>query len=99
MRDRPPTGRDGRDRKGTYRTRIEIESAEFGPELLRVVASVDNTSLSDLPILSDSLDPDAIAAVLASAQTPVSITFMYHDYRVTVSTDGGISLKALETPV
>ena len=45
----------------------------------------------DLPVLADSIDPDALEAVLESA-SDVSVTFQYDTNRVTVSSDGDVEI-------
>lgn len=89
--------REGLELHNAYHTRIDVGGTnEVVPALLRVIASVDETAPTELPILYDSIDPDGLEKVLASSHAPLSITFQYHRYCVTVANDGAVTLQNLK---
>lgn len=58
------------------------------------IASAEDVSPPNVPVpLYDSVDPDALDALVSSADD-VSVTFSYFGYQVTVDGDGDVSLEA-----
>jgi len=58
--------------------------------VVRRVARETGADTAELPPLYDSIDPDALDAVVESAAT-TSVTFTYAGYDVTVDADGTVS--------
>ena len=62
------------------------------------VAAAADRDPTDLDLLGDAVDPDALNALVEPA-TPappkqLRVTFAYHDYTVTVAQDGRVTLCA-----
>lgn len=61
----------------------------------RKVAAMKNIPVRDLPALADSIDPDALDAIVGS--TPAStVTFPYAGQLITVTAAGQISVQQIE---
>lgn len=97
MRDRQlKSDQRKRDSEDAYHSRIDVQQDNLVPSIVQVIASLDNSSPDELPPLHDVVDPDALETLLTTADHPLSITFEYHTYRVTVSSDG--SIRVLNEP-
>lgn len=59
------------------------------------VAAHSNSKTSDLPPLTDVVDPDALDKFIFSMNEG-SVTFPYADFRVTVDADGSVSVEPTE---
>lgn len=53
--------------------------------IVRAVAAVDNEAPTDLPPLTDVVDPETLAAVVSSASSSISVSFSYCGYDLTVT--------------
>jgi len=78
-------------RSGASETDAPIVTADVDdPEslhlpIVRTVAAVDNQPPTDLPPLTDVIDPDALSAAVTSASGAVSVSFSYCGYDLTVT--------------
>ncbi|WP_313693030.1 HalOD1 output domain-containing protein [Halorarum halobium] len=76
----------------------ETESART--ELLRAVAAVDDTVPTELPLLADAVDPDALETLFTADETGRSrlteghLAFEYAGYHVRITTDGTLAIEA-----
>lgn len=62
--------------------------------LVQAVAAATNRETTDLPLLQQHVDPDAIDALLtADRSSVVSISFRYADTAVTMRGDGTIEIE------
>lgn len=79
-------------------TRMSFEWTEYESPTVAVisaVSAVENTPPDELPPLSDSLDPDAINAIIEatdSSDGTVSVTFTYCNYEVVLFQRGELRL-------
>lgn len=67
----------------------ELEPSERPSEgVYMTVAAVDDSTPDALPPLAKTINPDALNAVVESAQTNLrQVVFRYSDYEVTVTTE------------
>lgn len=57
------------------------------------IAKHEDADPTELSPLFDAIDPDALDAIIDSAErrnTPLDIEFSYHGYAVTVTSDGAV---------
>jgi len=94
----PPAGdREELGAVEAYHTRIDVAEESVPDAVLTVIAAIENVRRTDLPILYDAVDPDALEALLASATGPLSVTFRYHDYRIEITAEGYLSVESTST--
>lgn len=61
---------------------------------MREVARREEASPVDLPPLYETVDPDALQGLVASADDEAfSVEFSYHGYEVTVAADGSVDVE------
>lgn len=71
----------------------------FSERLVTAVAAVSGTEPTELPILANYLDPDALDTLIRSdtgsggASADCSLSFRYHNYDVYVETEGRMYLS------
>lgn len=90
---------DSRDSESTFvdslvQTRLDPESESVCEELLLAVAAVDGSPLSELPPLSEAVDPDALETVLESSPSDEHsyLRFEYSGYPIYITWDGIIAV-------
>lgn len=93
---------NGDDRRGgpsgPYRHTFDRETDRVSEELIRAVAVLNDADPTELAVLADAVDPEALDALIRSAterprQTgEVRVVFDYHDRRIEVESDGTISI-------
>jgi hypothetical protein len=59
------------------------------------VAAVSGCDVLELDPLFNAVDPDFLTAMVAYRNWDAELTFAYEGYSVTVSSDGGISIRSL----
>ena len=65
------------------------------------IANTEGVEATELTPLYDAIDPDALDALVASAdrdETPLEIEFTYHGYDVTVTTEGVVHIDEDKSP-
>lgn len=66
-------------------------------ELVLTIAALENTDQLEMPLLSDSVDPDALDTSVSTAtnrSTDGRVEFEYEGYHVRVPTGGTIALES-----
>lgn len=69
-------------------------------ELIRAVAVLDDAAPTELAILADVIDPEALDALFQSRSdgvprdTPGHVQFEYNDHHVQITTDGTITIDS-----
>lgn len=79
----------------THCSQLTVWGRETTPAIVREIASIADVPPDELPPLNEIMDPDGLETLLTSAEDALSVTFEYHDYLVTVSNEGDISVRAL----
>ena len=71
-----------------------VQAASPSAAVLDAVADREDVSATELPLLYDAVDPDALDALVGSddSDRDIRVTFSYHGYEVTVTGDGAVSL-------
>lgn len=65
---------------------------DVASELLAQVAALDGCDETELPLLHDTLDVDALEALIDSCGT-VDVRFVYAGYQVRVTGDGTVEVS------
>ena len=81
---------------GTFHARFDANSncSTVVVSIVETVATVTNADPTTLSPLYATVDPDALADIVASnGATPVDVTFSYEDCRVTVSSHGTVVVE------
>lgn len=73
---------------------IQREIAEYDADgiilqLLRLVSIVDDTPITDLPPVTDVIDPDALERMLSMSESPLEVVFNYAGYVVAFEYEPG----------
>lgn len=74
----------------------ERSAAPVSTTIVRRVATATDQSILELPTLYDTIDPEALDAVVDSAgpeSSPLEIRFTYAGHRVTVDGDGAVTIE------
>lgn len=72
----------------------DAESSAVVVTVVETVAAVSGSDPTAMPPLYDTVDPEALTALVASARDrPVEISFTYEACRVTVSSDGCVVVE------
>lgn len=79
---------------------LNIDTAEsIIPSLIRRISALEHSSVSDLPLLTETIDPDALETIITESSPPVTVSFEYAGYDVVVSatdaTSGTVSIAPL----
>lgn len=90
-----------RDEPEASRTQITFDPQKesVSETLITTVAALEDAHPTELPIINDFVDPEALDALFESRpdstvrQTDCTIFFTYADYEVRVQSDGTISLS------
>lgn len=83
---------------GTYRASFDGSSETVCQAVVSMVSAISKTNPTELPPLGETIDPDALGAVLYSSpsnqsQGDVHVTFWYADYEVTVHSYGIVAVR------
>lgn len=62
--------------------------------IIEAVAAATDQALSDLEPLQEHIDGDALEQLLTESSAPLTLSFVYEDVHVRVSTDNTISVWA-----
>ena len=65
--------------------------------VIRAVAAVEGVEPTELDVLHDTVDPDAIDQLAGTANEGVEITFQYNGYEITVRSDDVLVLWVGDT--
>lgn len=82
--------------EGTIREEYDWSSTEPSTAVVEVVATAANCAPTDTEPLYDAIDPDALDALIGSAETrPTDLTveFAFAGYNVTVSSDDSVLVR------
>lgn len=72
------------------------ERGGYVADVLEAVADREGVDVLDLPPIFDAVDPDALEALLATADdTEVTVSFPYGGYDVTVTSGGRVDVDPL----
>lgn len=90
---------DDRRRTGdkSHTSTFDTTTQRVSEELLLTIAALENTDPLEMPLLSDSVDPDALDTFVSTAAnryTDGRVEFEYEGYHVRVTTDGTIALES-----
>lgn len=84
---------DSRAPAGPALTRAVIEPDESVVlTVVRALAAVENVGVTDLPSLGNSIDPEALEALVAPAKFTGTVTFEYDDYLVLVEAGESVAV-------
>lgn len=78
-----------------YHARIDTADGDVLAEFLELIARIESVPQTELPPLYGALHPEALANLLSTAGSDVSVTFRYTGSRVTVTGDGGVVVDPL----
>lgn len=77
-----------------YHLSYEPATDSVSEELLQAVATLNDADPSELALLIDTIDPEALDA-LFQARSNGRVIFEYEDYRIRVTADGTIAIESL----
>ena len=86
-----------------YDFTVDPETDSVSVALLRTVSWLDERELTELPVLTECIDPDALDDLFAPRadgtvrQSDCTLVFIYAGYEVRIETDGSITLTATES--
>lgn len=80
----------------------EIADRSIIGAVVRVVAAYRGTEIKEMPRIGERLDPDAFENLMEPAlddpgRANLSVTFHYHGFEITVSSDGQMRFRPQET--
>ncbi|WP_168191255.1 HalOD1 output domain-containing protein [Haloprofundus sp. MHR1] len=87
-----------------YRHTFDWQTDSVSGELVKAVAALTNSEPTELPVLADSVDPDALDNLFRNRadgrprDTDGRLVFDYDGHRVRITTDGTIAVDAAESP-
>lgn len=87
MTDRDELPGAAGERSGPESHVREYDSIPASEAVVEAVATVTDRSLVEAPPLYDTLDPDALDAMVARGDSRVRVRFTYEDHDVTVTPD------------
>lgn len=98
MTDRGPIKYD--IETNTYRTAYDFASVDPSVAVIDVLETITERESTALPPLYEAVDPEALEAVLESAQrTPhpdqSSVSFRYQEFAITVFGDGALEVAVV----
>ena len=78
----------------------EIAERSIVGAVVRVVAAYRGTEIRELPPIGERLDPDAFEKLMKQAlddpgRATLSVTFHYHGFEITVSSEGQMRFRPL----
>lgn len=88
----------GVDVEETIREEYDWSSTEPSTAVVEVVATASNCAPTATEPLYDAIDPDALDALVGSAETrptDVTVEFAFAGYNVTVSSDDSVMVRPL----
>lgn len=78
----------------TFHGRFDSGLATIAVATVKTVATARNCDSTAMQPLFETIDPEALADLVASTrETAVDVTFSYEDCRVTVSSDGSVTVE------
>lgn len=84
-----------RTRDSTYQTQYDVSDPDsILISIIEATATVTETPPSQLEPLVETIDPDALATLVRSADQGVVVEFLYHGHRVAVCSEGDIVVTA-----
>lgn len=91
---------------GTDSTEFDLSTDSASEELIKTVATLNDVDPTELPLLADFIDPEALDALFKPREdgtprgTSGQVEFTYNAYHITVDSRGTINLsphKSAET--
>lgn len=73
----------------------QLQATDTSDAILQIaqeIAALENVEPTDLPPISDSVDPDALSRLVESGDDSLSVKFSYLEYDICVNRDGSTSI-------
>lgn len=77
-----------------------LSHEEISLAIIEAVSEATGTPIEELPLISDSIDPDAIEAlVMADSSADLTVTFTYAGQRVVLHSDNTVFVQPIDEEI